>query len=68
MPVTRKEGVAGVVEISFEYVLRAPALSYARTARKYLTKGSGSKKSNVVTLPMSRVVVYRPEAVPYDTR
>ncbi len=58
MPVTRKEGFAGVVEISFEYELTIPAVSYERTVRKYSTDGSGSRKTNVVTLPTSMVVVY----------
>ena len=58
IPVTRKELVAGVVEISFEYELINPAVLYERIARKYFTVGSGSKKSYVVTLPTSMVVVY----------
>ena len=58
MPVTRKAGIAGVVEISFEYGLTIPAVSYERTARKYFTNGSGSKKTKVVTSPTSIVVVY----------
>lgn len=58
MPVTRKAGIAGVVEISFEYELTIPAVSYERIARKYFTNGLGSKKSNVVTLPTSMVEVY----------
>ena len=58
MPVTRKAGIAGVVAISFEYELTIPAVSYERIERKYFTNGLGSKKSNVVTLPTSMVVVY----------
>ena len=58
MPVTRKALIAGVVEISFEYELTIPAALYERTAMKYLMNGSGSTKSNVVTLPRTMVVVY----------
>ena len=58
MPVTRKALIAGVVEISFEYELTIPAVSYERTARKYIAGGLGSKNSNVVTLPTSIVAVY----------
>ncbi len=66
MPVTRKEGWAGVVESSFEYAPTSPSVLYARTARKYATDGLGSRNSNAVTLPTSMVVVYRCDVVPYD--
>ena len=46
------------LKFSFEYGLTSPAVSYERIARKYFTNGSGSKKTNVVTLPTSIVVVY----------
>ena len=58
MPVTRKGGWAGVVEISFEYALTSPSVSYERTAMKYRTEGSGSKNWNAVTLPTSMVPLY----------
>lgn len=58
MPVTRKGDWAGVVEISFEYALTSPSVSYERIARKYATDGSGSRNWNAVTLPTSMVTVY----------
>jgi hypothetical protein len=58
MLVTLRGCGTGVVEISFEYGPAVPAVLYARTARKYLTDGLGSKKSNVATFPTSIVVVY----------
>ena len=63
-----RRGGLGVVEISFEYGLTSPAVSYERTARKYVTDGSGSRNSNAVTSPTSIVVVYRRDVVPYDKR
>jgi hypothetical protein len=50
-----------------EYGLIAPLALYARTAKQYVCPPVRSSVRYVVTIPMSRVVVYVPADGPYPT-